>query len=163
MKSKIGANIENLLKKVEKNNTGVYSKTPMLIATLNKEISDIVGDQLVHISEFVIAKIKGLIPELDGHKEITNDLFLKLPKLLGRPFEILTDTRANRKFLFITISPRTEMVVEVRRFESGMTEINTFHLVSIDELKRLERKFPVVYSESAETPISSDASGSLSR
>ena len=67
MKGKIGANIEKLLKKVEKNNTGVYSKTPVLIATLNKKISDIIGDRFIQISEFVIAKIKGLIPELDGH------------------------------------------------------------------------------------------------
>jgi len=163
MESKIRKNIEELLIKVEENKTGTYSKTPVIVAVLNKEIGDIVGDRFVHISEFVIAKIKGLIPELDGHKEITDDLFIKLPKLLEKPFEILIDTRANRKFLFITISPRTEIVIEVRRFESGITEINTFHLVGIDELKRLERKFPVVYSESAETPHSSDASGSLSR
>lgn len=163
MESKIRKNIEELLIKVEENKTGTYSKVPVLVAVLDEEIGSIIGDEFVHISEFVIAKIKGLIPELDGHKEITDDLFIKLPKLLEKPFEILIDTRANRKFLFITISPRTEIVIEVRRFESGITEINTFHLVGIDELKRLERKFPVVYSESAETPSSSDASGSLSR
>jgi hypothetical protein len=134
MKRKILTNIKNLLLKVEGNNTGIYSKKPALIAILNEEIANIVGDRFVHISKFVIAKIKGLIPELDGHKEITDELFLKLPKLLEKPFEILIDTRAKRKFLFITISPRTEMVVEVRRVESGMTEINTFHLVGIDEL-----------------------------
>ena len=163
MKDKIRANIKSLLKKVEKNKTGMYSKMPVFVAVLNAEIGDIVGDRLVHISEFVVVKIKGLIPELDGHKEITDEHFLKLPKSLNNPIEILADTRANRKFLFITISPRTEIVVEVRRFESRMTEINTFHLVGTDELKRLERKFPVDYSESAETPMSSDASGSLSR
>lgn len=163
MKSEIRKNIEDLLLRVEKNDTGVYSKTPVLIAILNGEVSSIVGDRFVYISEFVIAKIKGLIPELDGHKEITDGLFLKLPKLLEKPFEILIDTRADRKVLFITISPRTEIVIEVGRFESGLTEINTFHFVGIDELKRLECKFPVVYSESAETPSSSDTSRSLSR
>ena len=163
MQSKIHENIKDLLLKVEKNTTGMYSKTPVLVAVLDKEISIIIGDRLIHLSEFVIAKIKGFIPELDGHKEITNGLFLKLPDLIARPFKILRDTRADRKFLFITISPQTEIVIEVRRIESALTEINTFHVVGIDKLKRLERKFPVVYSKPAETPLSSDASGSLSR
>ena len=157
------ANIKDILEKVESNSTGIYPKTPVLIVVLNPEIAGIIGDRFIHISEFVIAKVKGLIPELDGHPEITDELFIKLPVLITHPFKILRDTRADRKFLFITVSPQTEIVIEVRRFESGLTEINTFHKVEIDELKRLERKFPVVYSESAETPSSSDASGSLSR
>lgn len=157
------ANIKDILEKVDSNLTGVYSKKPQLIAIIDAEITGIIGDRLIHISEFVIAKVKGLIPELDGHPEITDELFLKLPVFIAYPYKILRDTRADRKFLFITASPQTEIVIEVRRFESGVTEINTFHKVELDELKRLERKFPVVYSESAETPSSSDASGSLSR
>jgi hypothetical protein len=156
-------NIEKLLEKVNTNDTGTYSKEPQLIAVLEERIGSIIGDSFIHISEFVVAKVKGLLPELDGHKEITDELFLRLPELIGNPFKIIVDIRAERKFLFISISPRAEIVVEVRRFESGLSEINTFHFIGLDELKRLERKFPVVYSESAETPSSSDASGPFSR
>jgi hypothetical protein len=150
MKGKIRKNIKDLLKKVEKNDTGVYSKIPVLIAVLNIEISDIIGDRLVHISEFVIAKIKGLIPELDGHPEINNSVFIKIPKSLNNPLYIYTDTRTSgrRKFLFVADEPMHLLVVEIMRLETGISEINSIFPLGQRTLKQLGSKFQAVLSPS---------------
>ena len=150
MQGKIRANIKDLLKKVEKNKTGVFSKTPVLVAVLNKEISDIVGDELVHISEFVIAKIKGLIPDLDGHREITDSIFTSIQKSLDEPLYIYLDTRtgSRRKFLFVAEKPLHLLVVEVVRPETGVTEINSVFPLGNRTLKQFGSKFRTVYSHS---------------
>lgn len=136
--------IEKLLSVVNKNTNGIFSSIPEPIIILNKNLSEIIGDNIVYLSEFVIAKIKGKVPELNSHVEITDDIFLLLPTLLQSPQEILKDTRALDKYLFIICNPFIEVVIEVRRIESNKTEINTLHKINIEELKRLERKFPVV-------------------
>ena len=150
MNREIPANIHNLLEKVEKNATGIYPKVPVLIAVLNKEISEIVGDRFVHISEFVIAKIKGLIPELDGHKEITDQIFLRIASSLDNPLYIYTDTRTpnKKKFLFVANEPLHLLVIEVLRLESGVTEINSIFPLGERTLKQLGSKFQAVLSHS---------------
>jgi hypothetical protein len=150
MNSKIRRNISDLLKKVEKNETGIYSKMPVLVAVLNEEISGIVCDQLVHISEFVIAKIKGLIPELDGHKEITDYIFTRIPKSLNDLLYIYADSRTSgkRKLLFVADKPLHLLVVEIVRLESGVSEINSIFPLGERTLKQLGNKFQAVLSHS---------------
>ncbi len=138
--------MEKLLSRISSNTTGSFSKKAECIAVVDDSIARIIGDSKIYISEFIIAKIKGKIPALPGHTEITDRFFLRLPKSLHFPFKILKDTRGERKFLFIAEDPLHEIVVEVVRKESGKTEINTIHLISEYKLKRLEHKFPIVYS-----------------
>jgi hypothetical protein len=135
--------IRNIISRVN-NKNGSFSKNPELISILNSDISDIIGDNFVYISEFVIAKVKGKINELNGHPEITDEIIESIPYLIQRPHEILQDTRSGKKYLFIISNPFIEIVIEVRRIESGKTEINTLHRINTEELRRLERKFPVV-------------------
>ncbi|MDO8430373.1 MAG: hypothetical protein Q7S72_00060 [Candidatus Taylorbacteria bacterium] len=136
--------IQSLLDNVRDNKSGIFSNKPHLVVILNKQLSVLIGDEKIHLSEFVIAKIKGRIAELQGHPEIMDGIFLLLPIFIQHPQEILRDTRAKDKYLFIISNPFVEVVIEVRRIESGKTEINTMHKLNIQELKRLERKFPVV-------------------
>ena len=126
------------------NKKGLFSKIPEPISMANSRISNIIGDDAIYISEFVIAKIKGRIKELNSHLEITDEIIKSIPYLINVPQEILRDTRSNKKYLFIISNPFLEIVIEVKRIESSKTEINTIHKINIEELKRLERKFPVV-------------------
>ncbi len=138
--------IKNILERVNKNKTGIFRRDSELIVTLPEEISCIIGDDKIHLSEFIVAKVRGFIKDKVGHPEITDDIFLKIPQNLSNPKEILQDIRASKKYLFINANPLHEIVVEIFRRESGRTEINTIHIINIHELKRLEHKFPVVYS-----------------
>lgn len=114
-------------------------------------MASVINDNKIHLSEFIVAKIKGLVGQLGGHKEITNDLFKSLPSLLSDPEQILKESE--NKFYFIPKEPLSRIVVEVNRKESGLTEINTFHLINPKELKRLERIFPVVFRSSQGLPL----------
>ncbi len=136
--------IGDLLTRVNNNHDGIFRKIPEPIVILCEDISSIIGDDSIFLSEFVIAKVKGKIPLLSGHPEITDEIIISLPSLIQFPLKIFQDTRANNKYLFIIAHPSLEVVIEVKRLESGKTEINTFHKIGIDEIKRLERKFPVV-------------------
>ncbi len=138
--------MEDLLQRVNKNTDGIYNKNSELITTVDEDISVIIGDHSIHISEFIIAKVKGKSVGLVGHPEITDEIFLRIPFNLSNPQEIIQDIRSPRKYLFINSNPQHEIVVEVFRKESGKTEINTLHLISIHKLKQLESRFPVVYS-----------------
>jgi hypothetical protein len=138
--------IEDILKRVNKNTTGIFERSSELIVTVPQEISRIIGDDEIHLSEFIVAKVRGFIRDKVGHPEITDEIFLKIPQNLSNPKEILQDIRASKKYLFINVNPLHEIVVEIFRRESGKTEINTIHIINTQELKRLEHKFPVVYS-----------------
>ena len=138
------SDIKSMLENINANKDGHFSKDPEPIAILNERISLLIRDTVIHLSEFVIAKVKGKIPALNYHPEITDDIFISLPSIIQYPQQVLKDTRASGKYLFIIESPFIEVVIEVRRIDSGKTEINTLHKITIEELKRLERKFPVV-------------------
>lgn len=138
--------IRDLVKRVNRNKTGIFKRDSELISILPNNIAIIIGDNKIYISEFIIAKIKGLIENIVGHLEISDEVLFKIPESLSYPEEILQDTRKNKKYLFININPLNEIVVEISRYESGKSEINTIHLINPGELKRLEDKFPVVYS-----------------
>lgn len=148
--------IQNLIRRVNANKTGIFRRDSELIAILPKEIASVIGDDKIHISEFIVAKIKGRINELNNHPEITNQMFLRIPRSLSQPFKILKDTRNREKYLFINNNPLHEIVVEISRNNSDKSEINTMHIIDSRELKRLEHKFPAVYS-SGETPNFSHA------
>ena len=115
--------IQKLIESVNIINTGIFKRGPEKIVTL------------------------------PSHPEISDEILLKIPINLSFPKEILEDTRTIKKYIFISIDPLHEIVVEICRKDSGKSEINTVHLINSQELKRLENKFPVVYS-SGETPIS---------
>lgn len=138
--------MHDLLKRVNENSTGIFKRDSELIVILPETIAKIIGDNQIYLSEFIIAKVKGKLEEFDGHPEITDDIFSKIPSNLSCPKEILKDIRHNRKYLFIGFDPLHEIVVEIYRKDSGKTEINTIHLITSKKLKRLEHKFPVVYS-----------------
>lgn len=142
----VRTDIRCLLERVCANKSTLYSKAPVLIAVLSKKIGGIIGDRLVHVSEFVIAKIKGLIPELDGHPEITNDIFLRIPKSLNEPLYIYRDERTSGriKFLFVADEPLHLLVIEMLRLETGVTEINSIFPLGERTLKQLGSKFQAV-------------------
>ncbi len=146
MRKKNSSPIFDLLNRVNRNTSGIFKRESELIITLPPVIANVIKSNRIYLSEFIIAKVKGLIIGINGHPEITDNLFLKIPNNLSRPREILEDNRNNTKYLFINIEPLSEIVVEICRFESGKTEINTIHLINENELKRLESKFPVVFS-----------------
>ena len=128
-------NIRDLVNRVNINKTGTFSRIPSLIAVLEPNLAKIIGDDQVHISEFIIAKVKGLIPALDGHPEITDHIFEELPMNINHPNEILVDKRVNGKYLFTAKDPLHVIVVEVTRKESGKTEINTIYPIGEKEEK----------------------------
>lgn len=101
----------------------------------------LIGDDRIHISEFIIAKIKGLIPKLDGHPEITDEIFHRLSGDLLNPIRIAKDRRSSNKYLFIARRPAHLIVIEIKRVESGKTEINTIYRIDQKEQRRLD-KFP---------------------
>lgn len=136
--------IKNLLKKVNENDDGIFSRKPKPIVVITGHISNIIGDNVIYLSEFVIAKIKGKIPELNGHPEITDKIIISLPVFIQYPMLILKDTRVYNKYLFIIDNSFMEIVIEVKRTESNKTEVNTLHKINHEELKRLEHKFPVI-------------------
>lgn len=159
--------IGELIQNVDRNTTGRFDRNPKVVVELPKHISEIIGlkDGRVYLSEFVIAKIKGKIPELNGHPEITDAMLQDLPTKLADPIEVLNDNRENtKKYLFINLGPMTEAVVEVERGPDGLTEINTFHRINEKELGRLEEKFPTIYKKEStlRDPLSPHASGVLS-
>lgn len=135
-------------------NQTLFSREPQRIAILPKHIAVTVGDREVYLSEFIIAKIMGLVSGLAGHPEVTKDVLQRLPNSLQDPMEILQDMRTGKKYLFISQNPLREIVVEIARRESGKTEINTIHKIDADELKRLEHKFPVVFSSGENSRVS---------
>jgi hypothetical protein len=143
-----------MVTRVNQRTTGIFSRVPEPIALLRPEISCLIGDAQIHISEFIIAKVKGLIPAFIGHPEISDAMFLKLPHNLSYPQKILADRRSDQKHLFITSEPEHIIVVEVRRLESGKTEINTIYPIGDKEKRRLE-KFQITFSHSGGTPTPS--------
>ncbi len=145
--------IQRLVKSVNDNATGIFERNSRKIVTLPNAIASVIGSKEIYISEFIIAKIKGKIRNLPNHPEISDEVLLKIPISLSFPEEILQDTRTIKKYIFISIDPLHEIVVEICRKNSGKSEINTIHLINPQELKRLENKFPIVYS-SGETPNS---------
>ena len=51
----------DIIQRVNNNKTGIYNRNPELIAIIGIEISSIIGDSHIHISEFIVAKVKGKI------------------------------------------------------------------------------------------------------
>ncbi len=147
--------MDDLIKRVNNNTTGIYNRDPEPIAILPLNISQIIGDMVIYISEFIIAKVKGKIPTLIGHPKITDEILLSIPENLCHPLKIILDTRkkTRKEYLFINLDPLHQIVVEVERRPNGLTEINTIFDTTFGELKRLEAKLPTVYS-SGETPDS---------
>ena len=133
--------IRNIVIRVNSNSTGIFSRIPEPIVLLESDISQTIGDDCVHISEFIVAKINGLIPGLDGHPEITDDIFHRLPSNISNPLRIAVDKRSLNKYLFIAEKPAHLIVIEVKRAESGKTEINTVYRIDRKEQRRLD-KFP---------------------
>jgi hypothetical protein len=68
------SNIQDIISRVNSNITGKFSRTPEPIVILSPKILKAIGDDMVHISEFIVAKVKGLIPDLNSHFEITDDI-----------------------------------------------------------------------------------------
>lgn len=159
MKNKTKLNIHKLIDNVNQNNTGIYNRSPELIARLPIKISRIIGSKDVYISEFIIAKIKGKINELDGHPEISDEILERLPKSLSRPYKIYEDNRTpNRdKYIFINMDPAHQIVVEIHRPESGKTEINTIIPLNSKKRKQLEKNLKAVFTSAggATNPSSS--------
>ena len=147
--------IENLVKNVNENVSGIFSRYPKLIVVLPDKITSIIGSSDIYISEFVIAKVKGKIPGYAGHPKITDEIFLRLPHCLSFPFKIFEDIRKThrKEYLFINVDPLHQIVVEIERKPNGYTEINTIFESTFEELKRLEGKLPTVFS-SGKTPTS---------
>jgi hypothetical protein len=149
------SNVKDLVNRVNTNETGVFSRIPELIVILEPNLAQVIGDDHIHISEFIIAKMKGMIPALDGHLEITDLIFKELPMNINNPKEILVDKRVVGKYLFIARDPVHVIVIEVMREESGMTEINTIYPISEKERRRLD-KYPIAFSSgSGGTPTPS--------
>ena len=133
--------IKSLLDRVNSNTTGIFLRTPEAIVILDSQFPEKIGDDRVHISEFIIAKVKGLIPTLGGHPEITDEIFQRFSLSLCNPSRIIIDKRLPNKYLFIAHNPTHLIAVEVRRKESGKTEINTIYKMDREEQRRLD-KFP---------------------
>jgi hypothetical protein len=149
------SDIIDLINRVNENKTGIFSRIPELIAILEPNLAKVIGDDHIHISEFIIAKVKGMIPALDGHLEITDHIFKELPININNPKEILVDKRVVGKYLFIARNPVHVIVMEVMREESGKTEINTIYPIGEKERRRLD-KYPIAFSSiSGGTPTPS--------
>lgn len=145
-------NIANVVTRVNMNQTGIFLRMPEPIIMLCPEIASIIGDNYVHISEFIIAKIRGRIANNAGHPEITDEILVRLPYSLNNPVKIHTDIRSERKYIFIASDPMHVIIIETQRMETGLTEINTIYRIDRQEQRRLE-KFPTAYcSPSGGTP-----------
>lgn len=142
--------VTDILDRVDGNTTGTFDKTPHVVTTLPEKIADVVGDKQVHLSDFVVAKVKGLISTIKGHPEVTNDMFAKIPDNLSDPSKILSDPRTDgrTKYLFLGDNPTHQIVVELYRPESGKTEINTIIPMGDRSIKQLEsnKALQAVYS-----------------
>ncbi len=152
-------NIKNLIKRVNGNKTGIFTRDPELIVILPETIATIIGSSDVYISEFIIAKIKGKIRELGGHPEISDNTLERLPESLSKPFKIYEDNRTpdRDKYIFIKIDPAHQIVVEIHRPESGKTEINTIIPLNSKKRKQLEKNLKAVFTSAggATNPSSS--------
>ncbi len=141
------SSIHDLIDRVNKNTIGIYKRDSELIVTLPAVIANIIKSNRIYLSEFVIAKVKGLIKTNEGHPEITDKIFKQLPKSLSNPFRIYEDNRTpNRdKYIFIKIDPNHQIVVEVCRPDSGKTEINTIIPLNLKKRKQLEKNLKAVF------------------
>lgn len=148
MKEKQYINIESLVERVNTNKTGIFNRDPELIATLSDNISLVIGDEKIYISEFIIAKIKGFIRNNEGHPEIDDSIFLNLPHSLSYPFEIYEDKRVvgKCKYIFIKLDPAHQIIVEILRAESGKTEINTIIPLNNKKRKQLKKNLRAVFT-----------------
>lgn len=54
---------------------------------------------------------------------------------------MLRDVRSPNRYMFVVEKPLHLIVIEIKRIESGTTEINTIYRIDRDERRRLE-KFP---------------------
>lgn len=150
--------ISRILTGVKKNKTGIFDRNPELVATLPPHIAGIISEENIYISEFIIAKIKGLVHRYPGHPEISDEVFKKVNNALIDLDKILVDNRilGRKKYIFKSLNPLLLVVIEIKRKETGKTEINTIYTPKIKELKRLEGKLPVFYQsvERAPHPLS---------
>jgi hypothetical protein len=137
-------NIADVVTRVNTNQTGKFLRVPEPIIMLRSEIASVIGDTFIHISEFIIAKIQGRIKDNVGHPEITDEILVRLPYALNNPIKIHTDIRSERKYIFIASDPLHVIIIETRRMETGLTEINTIYRIDRQEQRRLE-KFPTAY------------------
>ena len=155
MRKDQSSQINEIVERVNRNKTGIFKRDSELIVILPDTIAEVIGSYHIYISEFIIAKVKGKIKVYKGHPKITDEVLYKIPKNLSDPNEILKDIRKEekREYLFINVDPLHQIVVEVERKPSGLSEINTIFDSDFNELKRLEGKLPTVYS-SGDTPIS---------
>ena len=155
MRKKKLSPVADLLERVNKNTTGIFKRDSELIVTLPAIIANIIKSNRIYLSEFIITKVKGRIKGLNGHPKITDSIFLQLPYNLSNPYKIIQETRKSNKkeYLFLNLNPFHQIIVEIERYPSGLTEINTIFESTLSELKRLEDKLPTVFS-SGETPIS---------
>ncbi len=72
-------------------------------------------DGKIHISEFVLAKIKGKIKGFSGHPEITDSTLKSIINRIDDPSKVIEDLRSNKKYLFINNDPLHQIVIEVNR------------------------------------------------
>jgi hypothetical protein len=129
---------QNLIISIDKDKNK-FSRELILVTELNENISAKIGDNTVYISEFIVSKIMGYIPFLEGHPEVTVNFFLQLPELLNNPSQILEErNKPNKKYL-ICGEPTHRVVLEVRR-NNDKTEINTIHRIRESTLRKLESK-----------------------
>ena len=142
------SDIRDLLDRVNSNTSGIFSRIPETTIIIRPEIAGCIGDNRVHISEFIIAKVKGRISGFNGHPEIIDAIFEKLPWNINNPKEILVDKRSDKKYLFVAEEPTHIIVVEIARKDSGKTEINTIYPISEKERRRLN-KYPIAFSSSS--------------
>ena len=133
--------LEDILAEIE--SKAHFSKELFKICNFNKAISDILHEDELYISEFVIAKISGLIPNLHGHPEITHDIVCGLSDIINMSHEILADSRREQTYLIVNKVESVIVVVKVKRLETGKTEVMTIYGVGEREQKRLEHKHPV--------------------
>lgn len=148
--------IRRLITSVERSKTGMFEKKPICIGTLSVHLASIVKDDRIHLSEFVVAKIKGRIKGFHGHPNLTNEILLRIPNTLRFPCRVYHDNRVEgrMKYLFVGKDPKHIVAVEVRRREYGLTVINTVFDTFDSELKRLEARLPVVHDHVGGTPHS---------
>lgn len=137
--------IERILLQVRENVDGYYSRLPVEVARLHPKLGFGPLISRVHLSEFVIAKIMGRIPDFLGHDDWKDVDFVAVPHLLKNPAIVLRDSRSNSKYLHIDASEsRRLIVVEVERRPSGHTSINTMYRIDPAEYKRLCKRHKIM-------------------
>ena len=140
-------NIRLFLERIEGDTSGLFSKELKLAVILRPTISDIIGDNEIYISEFIVAKIRGKTRGNAGHPEITDEIFLNVPYTLNHPFVIYQDPRkaGKTKFIFIEVDKNHQIIVEICRIETGKSEINTIIPIGERTLKQLGGKLQAVF------------------